>query len=103
MVSAISSACVDAVETVTTFFVASQVTTFVLTVVKLCCTPVPIPVKYRSSVDAVVFATPVNVPVLPSPTLTVAIPIKSSEILAIKTGVSSPNLKVVTPVGSVAT
>ena len=71
--------CVAAVATVTKFLSTLPVRT-VWFVVKLWVSPVPTLLK--NSVVDIVFARPTKVPVDPRPTLIVAIPIRSSLILA---------------------
>ena len=72
---------VAARETVTSLREISPVITewFVL---RLWYTPVPIPLKNRVLESLTVLAIPTNTPVVPSPTLTVDRPIKSSLIFA---------------------
>ena len=81
---------VDAVATVTVFLITSAVTTLVLTVLMLCFVPAPVPVKESKPEFIVVSATPTKVPVEPIPTLNVWIPMISSDILAMKSGVLLP-------------
>ena len=83
---------VDAVDTVTKFLLTSPVSTLWL-VLKLWVVPDPTLLKKSVVADLWVLAIPTNVPVVPKPTLTVAIPIKLSSILA--TNTFWPSVKVI--------